>query len=242
MPSVDDHYEQFLASHYTWMSGGHERQVAANRRFLNDSGIAPRSNGKALDIGCGSGFQSLALAELGFDVVGLDACEALLDELRAMVVGRRITPVLGDMRDEAVYRDYGPFEAAVCMGDTLVLMDTKEEVAACFTNVFGGLSDGGKIVLAFRDLSTELKGVDRIIPVRLEDGRLMATFLEYEDRHVNVHDMLFLREDDAWKMTKSAYKKLRLAVGQVTDLLRHAGFRDVVTGVDRGFVTFIARR
>lgn len=40
----------------------------------------PKAPGKVLDIGCGTGELSQALAEAGFDVVGIDQSEAMLDK------------------------------------------------------------------------------------------------------------------------------------------------------------------
>lgn len=243
MASVEDHYERFLAGNYTWMSGGHERQVAKNRSDFMDAGIVAGPGAKALDLGCGSGYQSLALAEMGFAVVAVDTSTALLDELRVAAGERPVTAMVADMRDATAYSGHGPFDVAVCMGDTLVHLQSVEDVAALFTDVFANLRGGGKFVLSFRDLSAELTGTDRILPVRLDEGRLMAVFLEYDRNHVTVNDVLFKRDGEGWKMSKSAYQKLRLPVGNAVAMLSAAGFHDVSTSADRwGFVTILARK
>ena len=43
----------------------------------------PPGRGTAVDLGAGLGLHSLALARRGFDVVAIDNCQILLDELRA---------------------------------------------------------------------------------------------------------------------------------------------------------------
>jgi 2-polyprenyl-3-methyl-5-hydroxy-6-metoxy-1,4-benzoquinol methylase len=97
------------------MFGDFHAKVQENKDFFNLIGIEPRFGGKALDLGCGSGFQSIALAELGFRVLAVDMCEALLNELRNRSVGRDIDAVQGDILDYSMYADKGPFEVAVCM-------------------------------------------------------------------------------------------------------------------------------
>lgn len=64
--------------------------------------------GQTLDVGCGTGVVSLLLAELGHDVVGLDAAPAMLDRARqkAVETGRDVALALGDatqlgLRDDA---------------------------------------------------------------------------------------------------------------------------------------------
>ena len=241
MGSVEEHYENLLAQRYTWTRGDFGSRVREYRGFFERAGISPWSGGRALDLGAGSGFQSFALAELGFEVVAVDTSEALLEELRSRAGERRILPVLGDVRDLGAYARQGPFEVAVCMGDTLPHLRSYEEVEALFGDVRGILEGGGNLVLEFRDHASELRGADRAIPVRMEDDRIMATFLEYEAERVNVHDMVFERGAGGWEMRKSAYPKLRLGPEAVLGLLGRSGFRVVEQREDGGFTTIIAR-
>lgn len=69
----------------------------------------------------------------------------------------------------------------------------------------------------------------------------MATFLEYEEERVNVHDMVFEKGADGWEMRKSAYPKLRLGAEAVLGLLGRSGFRVVERGEEGGFATLVAR-
>ena len=239
--SVEEHYENLLALRYTWMRGDFGSRVREYRGFFERAGVSPRSGGKALDLGAGSGFQSLALAELGFGVLAVDTSEALIEEMRSRVVERGVRAVLGDARDPRTYAEGGPFEVAVCMGDTLAHLRSHDEVGALLGDVRGAMEEGGNLVLEFRDYATELKGADRAIPVRLGDERIMATFLEYEAERVNVHDMVFEKGADGWEMRKSAYQKLRLGAGEVLGLLGRNGFRIVEHREDKGFTTIVAR-
>jgi hypothetical protein len=81
-------------------------------------------------------------------------------------------------------------------------------------------------VATYRDLaSSESFGLDRFIPVRSDDRRVMTCFLEYETAEtVVVHDLINLRDDDGnWTLHKSSYKKLRLPAEWVIAELSAAG-------------------
>jgi SAM-dependent methyltransferase len=224
------------------MFGDYDAKVQENTHFFKLNGIQVLSDGKALDLGCGSGFQTIALAELGFKVLGIDLCRALLDELRGRSAGRDVDVFQGDMLDSRIYADRGPFELAVCMGDTLTHLQAVEDVSVLFRNVYKSLEPGGKLALTFRDLNAELKGVERIIPVKSDDDKLMATFLEYENMYVNVHDMIFVKRNSGWELEKSVYRKLRLGLHQVQELLLHLGFKISSSHLNQGFSVIIAQK
>jgi SAM-dependent methyltransferase len=224
------------------MFGDYDAKVQENIDFFKLNGITVLSGGKALDLGCGSGFQSIALAEIGFKVLGIDLCSALLDELRGQSARRHVDVLQGDMLDAKIYADKGPFEVTVCMGDTLTHLQTLEDVSVLFKNVHESLESGGKLVLTFRDLTAELRGVERIIPVKSDDDKLMATFLEYENKYVNVHDMIFVRRSSGWKLEKSVYRKLRLGLHQLQELLLHIDFNISSSYLHQGFSVIIAQK
>ncbi len=242
MASVKEHYDNLLAEHYTWMFGDYDAKVQENLDFFEQKGIIPRLGGKALDLGCGSGFQSIALAKLGFKVVGIDLCASLLEELRGRCGGLDIDVVQGDMLNHKIYSSKGRFEVAVCMGDTLTHLPTFENVVTLSENVYSNLEHGGSLVLTFRDLTTEFAGIDRIIPVRTDKDKLMAVFLEYEDTHVNVHDMIFVKGSSGWDLKKSVYRKLRIGVDQVQDSLVRIGYKIDVSEMREGFSVIVSKK
>jgi 2-polyprenyl-3-methyl-5-hydroxy-6-metoxy-1,4-benzoquinol methylase len=80
MNTAKDHYDQQLASIYSWMAGTPESAIQRNQDLLHQLGV-DSLQGLAIDLGAGSGFQSIPLAESGFSVIAVDFCEALLSEL-----------------------------------------------------------------------------------------------------------------------------------------------------------------
>ena len=242
MRSVEKHYDDFLAEHYSWMFGDFDAKVQENKNFFQQIGFEPEANGKALDLGCGPGFQSIALADLGFRVSAVDRCRTLLDELRQRRGGLNIDIVQGDILDYTIYANMGQFEVAVCMGDTLTHLQRVREVSALFANVYPVLEQGGRLALSFRDLTAELEGTDRIVPVKCDDDKLMASLLEYEEQYVNVHDMIFIKTDSAWELKKSGYRKLRINNNQVQDLLQHHGFSLISAEVQKDFSVILAKK
>jgi len=224
MTSVRDHYDKVLAEHYSRMFGDFEAKVAEQRALLERLGITAVGRAEtAIDLGCGSGFQSLALARLGFQVIAIDFSQRLLAELKDRARGLPVEVIAGDICDVAALM---PKEVrlAVCMGDTLSHLERETDLARVFEGVATRLATGGRLVLTFRDLSGELRDLDRAIPIYAGDKLVMTCFLEYEPHTVKVHDLIWVRENDGWRFRKGVYRKLRLAPAEVTEYLERAGF------------------
>ncbi len=229
MSTVSEHYERLLSKHYTWMFGSSfEEKVAEQKVFLSRAlGLKHRPEASlAADLGCGSGFQTIALAQLGFSpVIAIDTSSELLDELRSHVNSLPVQIEKADLRDLLAVVRAGQATVIVCMGDTLTHLASKGEVSALFREVFDGLRPGGIFVITYRDLTTELHGTDRFIPVRSDDNKIMTCFLEFENvESVRVHDLVYFRHCEGWSLNKSSYLKLRLGIDWICQELSEAGF------------------
>lgn len=241
--SAVEHYQTFLADHYTWMSGPFDDKVAHQKGLLARSGIVPAATGCALDLGCGPGSQSIALAELGFSVIAIDANAQLLAELREHSGSRPIRPVLHDLCDLAACSEL-PEQAdvAVCVGDILPHLPTTQCITTLFQQVSYLLLPGGRFVVGFRDLSEERYGLDRFIPIRGDSERVMTCFLEYEPQTVLVHDLIYVRQGEGWKLRKSCYRKLRLSLSWVCAQLEAQGFSIVTQEQAAGVWNVVAAK
>ncbi|MDX3231536.1 class I SAM-dependent methyltransferase [Streptomyces sp. ME19-01-6] len=230
--SAERHYEQLLAAHYTWMTGGDVAASAEDEaKLLRGLGVAPASPGPspAVDLGCGPGAQALALAALGFSpVIAVDTSQALLDELTAAAKrfpDAAIRPVRADLRTALPELTApGETDVIVCMGDTLTHLPAKDDVPALLADAARALAPGGRLVITYRDLTRPLEGTDRFLPVRSDADRILTCFLEYIDADtVRVHDLLHLRTAEGWTLRTSSYPKLRIAADWLAGRCRDAG-------------------
>jgi len=98
------------------------------------------------------------------------------------------------------------------------------------------------LVLTFRDLVFELKGLERFIPVRSDSNLIFTCFLEYEKEHVKVHDVIYEKIHEQWQMRKGVYRKLRIPPDWVKDRLDRIGFDVETFDLRHGMVTVLARR
>ncbi len=237
--SYERHYARHLARVYTWMFGDFERMVHAQKEFFEQHSVFPRASRVALDLGCGSGFQSVALSRLGFSVVAVDTSPELLDELKTREAA--VQTFQRDLRDLSFARDLRP-ELIVCMGDTLTHLDSLDEVRSIVQQSYELLQPGGKLILTFRDLSNAPRELDRFILVRAEAKRILTCFLEDEGEKVRVFDLLHEKTGETWTLTKSFYRKIKLPLDQVKAALLASGFSAETGGLKNGMSAVIGQK
>lgn len=222
MASPQAHYEHLLAYHYTWMFGVPFMEKVEEQASLLQELVA-NPNGLAVDLGCGSGFQALALADMGAKRVhAIDTSSLLLSELRKRAEGVPICAHEMDLMSFEDVLEHSP-DTVVCMGDTLTHLACLQDVTSLLHKIGSSLQSGGRLVLSWRDLSSPPEGLNRFIPLRATDDKLMTCFLEDHDDTVMVHDLVYTREKEAWRLNKSAYPKLKISSAWVVDQLAPAG-------------------
>jgi 2-polyprenyl-3-methyl-5-hydroxy-6-metoxy-1,4-benzoquinol methylase len=241
MASVKEHYDNLLAPLYSWMSGGIEQKLAENHQFFEAHGIRPSKSGLALDMGAGSGFQSIPLSQSGFKVIAMDLSRDLLAELASHAAGLPIVTIEDDLSNvtEHVHQRV---ELIVCMGDTLTHLTSLQKVSSLIEDANQSLEDDGRLIIGYRDLTVELKGLDRFIVVRSNSERIFTCFLEYEKKHVNVHDIVHEQIGDRWVTKKSVFRKLRISVQWMASCIQKSGFTIEHIDTNRGMTTIIAHK
>lgn len=244
---VADHYRVLLAANLTWMLGDDIESTAADQGALLAALLGEAAGtGPALDLGCGSGAQSLALADRGHDpVVAVDPDPTLLAELARHAAGRpAIRPTAGDAVAVTASLADASVTLAVCMGDSLVHLPSVDAVDALLADLGRVVAPGGAVALTYRDMTAELHGTDRFVPVRSDRDRLLLCFLEASGPDtVEVHDVLQTRSGETWSTIISSYPKLRLAHERVAGRLRDAGLEVTVHQLGpNGMWQTVARR
>jgi 2-polyprenyl-3-methyl-5-hydroxy-6-metoxy-1,4-benzoquinol methylase len=241
MATSETHYKTHLGPVYSWMLGDLDAAFARGAAELDDLPL-PMERGVAVDLGAGLGLHALALAKRGFQVIAVDSCQTLLDELRARAGSPPVASHRADLLEFRTFVTEAP-RVIVCMGDTLTHLPALAAVDSLLKAVAESLRRGGVFAATFRDYATRaLEGEQRFISVRADETRILTCFLEYQDHQVIVHDLLHEKEHGRWRLAVSSYPKLRLAPEWVMVKLSAQGFsvkRDTTAG---GMVRIVATK
>jgi len=101
-------------------------------------------DGRALELGVGTGRIALPLARRGVPVHGIELSRAMAARLRAKPGGEAIGVTIGDF---ATARADGTFTLAYLVFNTIMNLTTQEAQVACFGNVAAHLEPGGCFVI-----------------------------------------------------------------------------------------------
>jgi len=242
MSKTKAHYDQHLGPVYEWMVGDFESAAQPSLDFFERAGVRPMSNGRAVDLGCGHGLQSIPLAVAGYEVLAIDSCQLLLDSLSHRAVGKNVTTV-HDSIEKFGNRVDGEVEAIVCMGDTLTHLESVDCALSVVRQAAERLSEGGCLCLSFRDYSKEpLQDVSRFIPVKSSPECIHTCFLEDCESTIRVTDIVHAYENGVWNMSASSYMKVKISPDAVKQFAKENRLKLTAENSERGMLYLAFRR
>ncbi len=97
-----------------------------------------------LELAIGSGRMALPLAEMGFEISGIEGSTEMVDLLRKKSGGNDIPIVIGDYADVAIE---GPFDHVFLVYNTLFNLPSQEAQLRCFKNVADRLNKNGTFLI-----------------------------------------------------------------------------------------------
>ena len=101
-------------------------------------------DGRALELGIGTGRIAVPLAARGVEVHGIDLSRAMVARMRAKPGGEEIGVTIGDF---ATARVDGTFRLAYLVYNTIMNLTTQAAQVACFRNVAAHLEPGGRFLI-----------------------------------------------------------------------------------------------
>ncbi len=101
-------------------------------------------DGRALELGIGTGRIALPLSQRGVRVSGIELSEAMTTKLREKPGGNAIDVTIGDFSAATVE---GEFRVAYLVYNTIMNLTTQAAQVACFRNVAAHLEPGGCFVI-----------------------------------------------------------------------------------------------
>jgi len=137
--------------------------------------LATAPSRRVLDLGCGTGEHSRRMAAAGFEAVGVDASESMLEKAREEPLPENLRFVQGDMRDlgQAVE---GPFGGALCLGNALPHLLTGDDLRRFASGLRRSLLPGAPLILQVLNYDRIFAANERSLPINFRpdpDGEIV---------------------------------------------------------------------
>lgn len=155
-------------------------------------------DGLVLDLGCGTGNMTELLASAGYDMIGIDNAEEMLEiaiEKRS-VSGQDILYLLQDMRE---FELYGTVKAIVSICDSINYITEEDDLLEVFRLANNYLDPHGVFIFDFNTVYkySEILGNQTIAEDREECSFIWDNYY-YEEEQVNEYELsLFIREPES---------------------------------------------
>jgi 2-polyprenyl-3-methyl-5-hydroxy-6-metoxy-1,4-benzoquinol methylase len=174
---VSEFYDR-LAPDYDGMTGFEKRFVQERpffRLLVERFGIT-----SALDAGCGTGFHSLLLAQLGVDVTAVDVSRNMIDilqrhahEMKLSI--RAVESTFHDMPEKL----HTQYDAVFAMGNTLAHLLSREDLLSTLKAFQRILKSNGLLFLQNLNYDRILAKRDSIQSVKEHQGTIFVRYYEY---------------------------------------------------------------
>lgn len=203
-----DAYTSFAAVYDTFMDNiPYEEWKLYLESLLKEYGV---QEGLVLDLGCGTGTMTELFAADGYDMIGVDNSEEMLEIAREkqMESGHEILYLLQDMRE---FELYGTVRAVYSICDSLNYITDPEELVQVFRWVNNYLDPGGMFIF---DFNTEYKYREVLGDQTIAEAREDCSFIwdnyYYEEEKINEYELnLFLKEEGDDSGEGELYRRFR---------------------------------
>ena len=222
-------YTSFAAVYDTFMDNvPYEEWADYLWRLLQEYGIA---DGLVLELGCGTGSMTELLASKGYDMIGVDNSEDMLELAmeKRIESGHDILYLLQNMQE---FELYGTVRAVVSVCDSVNYVTDEEELTEVFRLVNNYLDPQGVFIF---DFNTEYKyqeilGEQVIAEEREECSFIWDNYYD-EEQKINEYELtLFVQsqeDPELYRKYQKVHYQRAYTLERIRNLIEKAGLRYV---------------
>jgi len=185
------------------------------------------SNGRVLDIATGTGNYAVALAEGNYDVTAIDLDNEMIDALKVkstqmdLSIQSTVMNML-DLKD----LDSETFDGIFCIGNSLVHLQTIEDIKTACKEIYKKLKIGGSLVVQIVNYDRILERDVKDLPLinRPDKGVKFIRKYDYIDKMIHFKTRLIVENDQTYDNVITLYP---LRSEAFVGLLEEIGFKDI---------------
>ncbi len=223
--SIADFYD-VLASDYDAMTG-FEKRFAVERPFLRM--IVERYGvNTAVDAGCGTGFHSLLLTQLGVAVTAVDASQVMLEKVlrHAVQLQLPVKTVTADFRTLA-NSVHEQFDAVFCLGNSLAHVLQEDDLHDSLTNFFNVIKPDGLLFIQILNFDRILVQRERVQSVKEVDNTTFIRLYDFGSDRVQFNILTLRKNNGIIEHDLQSIPLRPLCKTELAAALQECGFHDL---------------
>jgi len=207
-------------------------------------------NSRALELGCGSGNMTIELKKMGFDIMGLDISQDMLQVAMEKALSNYMK-IMFIKQDITCFQVNKSFKGVFSFCDVINYVTEEEKLLECFKRVYSSLEAGGLFIF---DISSEHKLKDIIgnnTFTRNEEDLCYIWDNYMEDDLLEMYITFFVKQGTLYRRFDETHVQKAYSVDKILNLLEKSGFKNIKFFDDYSFnpvnkdtlrVSFVAKK
>lgn len=187
-----DKFYNTLSSEYDSMI---DFESLLNKRYNDISNYIPKNNGKAVDIGCGTGLDTIAMSKLGYSMTGFDISDGMIEKAKenANKLGVNVDFIVSPAHKIDNKFDK-QFDVAISLGNSIANVE-KEYFADTISVISQLLKDNGLVLIQVLNYKKILDEKNRIVNITKSEKRTFIRFYDFLDENIRFNILSFNSSD-----------------------------------------------
>jgi ubiquinone/menaquinone biosynthesis C-methylase UbiE len=189
-----------------------------------------KTNSKVLDLACGTGTYSVALAQKGHRVEGLDLDEDMIKLARSKG-GLYANFVVGDMTKFKESFPKEKYDLIFCIGNSLVHLKNKERIDKFIKDIYEGLNPNGTIVIQIVNYDRILRNDVKSLPTidKSDKGVKFVRNYEYnkDEEKIDFITELSVTKGEIIEKFENTVSLVPLQKDELVSMFEKAGFKNI---------------
>lgn len=230
---VEDRIAEETARFYDRLSEDYDVMTGLEKRFVHERPFFNLFVQKfdvqtALDVGAGTGFHSLLLAQLGVEVTAVDISQKMLDRVRqhAKEMHLEVRTVRSTFQ-ELSDRLRGTYDAVLCMGNSLPHLLTSQDLRQALRNFNEILNPEGVLFLQQLNYDRILAQREPIQSVKEVGTTTFIRFYEYHTQSVMFNILKLKRVEGKITHELDSVRLRPIVKKEMENVLREAAFTHI---------------
>ncbi|WDV44786.1 class I SAM-dependent methyltransferase [Clostridiaceae bacterium M8S5] len=194
--------------------------------------VLSQRKGKILDIGCSTGELALALNKEGYEVIGIDLDEKMINIAKKKEISKLKFYHLNMMDIEKFFKD-DKFDQITCLGNTLVHLKSTDSILNFFNSVKKLLVEDGVFKFQILNYDKILEEKIQYLP-KIENTKIkFIRRYKYTPDKIIFETELYIKEEN--KTLTGRVDLIPVKKKQIINLLNEAGFNKITyySGFDK---------